>query len=76
MGTGPGDNDISITQSIPGIGSGDEDVEEDIGDTSIIGRVGLSVTIMDRAKLNLTFRSEFNEDYTVYSGRVSLGISF
>ncbi|RLD96896.1 MAG: hypothetical protein DRI91_06285, partial [Aquificota bacterium] len=60
-----GDNDISITQSIPGIGSGDEDVEEDIGDTSIIGRVGLSVTIMDRAKLNLTFRSEFNEDYTV-----------
>jgi len=51
-------------------------VEEDIGDTSIIGRVGLSVTIMDRAKLNLTFRSEFNEDYTVYSGRVSLGISF
>ncbi len=71
-----GDNDIAITQSIPGIGSGKEKVEEDIGDTSFVGRVGFSITLKDRLKLNFTFRSEFNEDYTVYSGRASLGISF
>ena len=41
-----------------------------------MGRLGLSITLLERAKLNFTFRSEFNEDYTVYSGRVSLGVSF
>ena len=71
-----GDNDIAITQSIPGIGSGKEKVEEDIGDTSFVGRVGFSITLKDRLKFNFTFRSEFNEDYTVYSGRASIGISF
>ena len=70
------DNDITITESIPGLHSGKEDVEEDPGDTSIVGRLGLSFIILDRAKINFTFRSEFNEDYTVYSGRISLGVSF
>ena len=71
-----GDNDISITQSLDKLGSSKREVEEEIGDTSIIGRVGLSLTFKERLKLNITFRSEFNEDYTVYSGRASIGISF
>ncbi len=68
------DNEIRVTQSIPGIGA-KKSVEEDVSDTSFLGHIGFSV-IGERVKVNLVLEGEFNGDYQTYSGYATLGVRF
>ena len=69
------DNDVSIKQSIPGIGASEVEVKEDIANTSVIGRLGFSIS-KGRIKFGVSFEGEYNEDYKIWSGLVDLRVSF
>ncbi len=67
------DNDIEVTQSLPGIQP--VTLEEDVDDTSVLGHASISVSF-EQFDFNLSFSGEYNDDYAVYGGFLSAGFRF
>ncbi|WP_162138525.1 autotransporter domain-containing protein [Hippea alviniae] len=68
-------NDIVIGQSIPGINTPVVDVKKKMNRTIGRANVGLDL-VKGNASFELTFSSEFNGDYKLYTGYANLGWRF
>lgn len=69
-------SELAFTQSLNSLGSGKKRVKEEIGKDSLVGRVGLKVYLSKNSSLDFLVRSEYNQDYKIYSGNLSLIILF
>ena len=71
-----GDNDIDIEQSIPALKTGEADVEENVGDFSVLGQLELGLRLHNKYTLSLSGGSKYNSDYATYGGRLTFKMAF